>query len=71
MPHQTEEEEDSGNDLDDVEKFLNEHDVSDMVLVRDEVREVLASRNCVEGLDDHRNQLQTLQRGSCVQKLRS
>ena len=43
MPHQTEEEEDSGNDLDDVEKFLNEDDVSDMVLVRDEVREVLAS----------------------------
>ena len=27
----------------DVEKFLNEDDVSDMVLVRDEVQEVLAS----------------------------
>ena len=48
MPHEMEEEEardeeDSGDDLDDVEKFLNEDDESDMVLEEDEVREVLAS----------------------------
>ena len=36
-------EEDSGDDLDDVEKFLNEDDESDMVLEDDEVREVLTS----------------------------
>ena len=36
-------EEDRGFDLDDVEKFLNEDDESDMVLEEDEVREVLAS----------------------------
>ena len=48
MPYETEweeerGEEDSGDDLDDVEKFLNEDDESDMVLEEDEVREVLAS----------------------------
>ena len=48
MPYQMAEEverdeEDSGDDLDDVEKFLNEDDESDMVLEEDEVREVLAS----------------------------
>ena len=36
-------EEDSSNDLDDVDKFLNEDDESDFVLEEDEVREVLAS----------------------------
>ena len=47
MPYEMEEEEErdeenSGDDLDDVEKILNEDDESDMVLVEDEVR-VLAS----------------------------
>ena len=49
MPQEMEEEEehdeeDSSNDLDDVEKFLNEDDdESDVVLEENEVREVLAS----------------------------
>ena len=47
MPHEKEKEEehgyDSGDDLDDVEKFLNDDDECDMVLEEDEVREVLAS----------------------------
>ena len=48
IPYEMEEEEerdeeDNGDDLDGVEKFLNEDDESDMVLEEDEVRELLAS----------------------------
>ena len=45
MPYEMEEEEerDEEDSGDDVEKFLNEDDESDMVLEEDEVREVLAS----------------------------
>ena len=47
IPHEKEKEEeheeDSGDDLDDVENFLNEDDECDMVLEEDEVREVLMS----------------------------
>ena len=41
MPQEMAEEEGS-DDLDDVEKFLNEDDESDYVLEEDEIREVLA-----------------------------
>ena len=48
MPQETEEEDDSDekisiDGLDDVEKFLDEDDVSDFILEEDEVRKVLAS----------------------------
>ena len=77
MPYEMEEEkerdeEDSGDDLDDVEKFLNEDDESDMVFGRGPTETTRnLKRETAEVLDDRQNLLQTVQHGSSAPKLRS
>ena len=68
--------------LEDVEKFINEDDESDVDLDEDEVQEVLRlrgnkndkkfqKRDFVEGLENHRNRRRPLQRGDSARKWKS
>ena len=88
MPIEEEEEEEIDEDasidgLEDVKKFINEDDESDLTLDEDEVREVLETawkntddkefqkRAFVEGLENHRNRRRPLQRGDSARKWKS